>query len=201
LSDLAHPCQALADMLTLRDVFGRLEGLRLAVVGDGTNVAHSLLLAGAQLGVHVSVATPPSYEPEPGIVASAAAIACRNGGAARVLHDPVEAVEGAHAVYTDDWASMGSENEANLRRELFREYQVTQTLFQRARADAVFMHCLPAHRGEEVEAEVLESHRSVVFDQAENRLHAQKALLWLLLANSRPRASEPRAAALSTAQG
>ncbi|MBI1955960.1 MAG: ornithine carbamoyltransferase [Acidobacteria bacterium] len=186
LSDRAHPCQALADMLTLRNVFGRLEGLQLAFVGDGNNVAHSLLLTGAQLGVHVTVATPPSYEPDSEIVASAAAIATRNGGAVRVLNDPVEAVEGAHAIYTDVWASMGSEHEANLRRKRFRTYQVTQKLFQGASPEAVFMHCLPAHRGEEVEAEVLESPRSVVFDQAENRLHAQKALLWLLLK------SEPR---------
>ena len=183
LSDRAHPCQALADMLTLRNVFGRLDGLKLVFVGDGNNVAHSLLLTGAQLGVHVTVATPPSYEPDPEIVASAAAIASRNGGFVRVLNDPVEAVEGAHAIYTDVWASMGSEHEVNLRRERFRAYQVTQKLFQGADGKAVFMHCLPAHRGEEVEAEVLESPRSVVFDQAENRLHAQKALLWLLLTN------------------
>ena len=192
LSDRAHPCQALADMLTLRNVFGRLEGLKLAFVGDGNNVAHSLLLTGAQLGVHVTVATPPSYEPDPEIVSSATALASRNGGAVRVLNDPVEAVEGAQAIYTDVWASMGSEQEANLRRERFRDYQVTQKLFQGAGPEAVFMHCLPAHRGDEVEAEVLESPRSVVFDQAENRLHTQKALLWLLLTNPSARSNSRR---------
>lgn len=181
LSDRAHPCQALADMLTLQDVFGRLKGIKLAYVGDGNNVAHSLLLTGAKLGVEVAVATPPSYAPDPEIVATASEIAGQTGAAVRVLHDPVEAVRGAHAVYTDVWASMGSEHEADTRREHFRSYQVTEKLFRAARPDAVFLHCLPAHRGEEVEAAVLESPRSVVFDQAENRLHAQKALLWLLL--------------------
>jgi len=193
LSDRAHPCQALADFLTLRHAFGRLKGLKLAYVGDGNNVAHSLLLTGAKLGVAVAVATPPSYEPDPGIVDTAAQLGRPAGAKASagakvsVLHDPEEAVAGAHAVYTDVWTSMGSEGEAAVRRKRFRPYQVTAKLLGKARPDAVFMHCLPAHRGEEVEDAVMDSPRSVVFDQAENRLHAQKALLWMLL-KSDPRA-------------
>lgn len=185
LSDRAHPCQALADMLTLQVTFGRLEGLKLAFVGDGNNVAHSLLLTGAKLGVHVAVATPPAYEPDPEIVSAAKRLARASRATVRILTDPEEAVSGAHAVYTDVWTSMGSEQEAEVRRKRFRPYQVTAQLFRKARRDAVFMHCLPAHRGEEVEAAVIESPRSVVFDQAENRLHAQKALLWMLLAQDR----------------
>ena len=185
LSDRAHPCQALADFLTLRDSFGRLKGLKLAYVGDGNNVAHSLLLTGAKLGVEVAVATPKTYEPDPAMVDAARKLARPAGAKISVLHDPEEAVAGAHAVYTDVWASMGSEAEAAVRRKRFRPYQVTAKLFGKARPDAVFLHCLPAHRGEEVEAAVIDSPRSVVFDQAENRLHAQKALLWLLLARNR----------------
>ena len=185
LSDRVHPCQALADMLTLKNVFGRLAGLKLAFVGDGNNVAHSLLLLGTKLGLDVAVATPPSYEPDPGIVASAVETASQTGGSVRIMNDPEEAAAGADAIYTDVWTSMGSEQEAEVRRERFRPYQVTEKLFQGASPQAVFMHCLPAHRGEEVEEAVMESPRSVVFDQAENRLHAQKALLWLLLANRR----------------
>jgi ornithine carbamoyltransferase len=187
LSDLAHPCQALADMLALQETFGRLEGLKLAFVGDGNNVAHSLLLTGAKLGVHVAVATPPSYEPDPAIVASAERLARLSGATVRIRTDPEEAVAGAHAVYTDVWTSMGSEQEAEVRRKRFRPFQVTAKLFRKARRDAVFMHCLPAHRGEEVEDSVIDSPRSVVFDQAENRLHAQKALLCLLLAQDHPK--------------
>ncbi len=182
LSDRVHPCQALADMLTLADVFGTLRGRKLAYVGDGNNVAHSLLLTGAKVGLHVAVATPPSYEPDPEIVRSAAETAAQTGGSIQVGHDPQEAVSGAHAVYTDVWTSMGSEQEAASRRERFRPYQVTEQLMRRALPEGVFLHCLPAHRGEEVEDAVMESPRSVVFHQAENRLHAQRALLWLLLA-------------------
>ncbi len=192
LSDQAHPCQALADMLTLKNIFGQLEGLQLAYVGDGNNVAHSLLLTGTKLGLDVAVATPASCEPDPDIVAMARETAAETGAVVHILNDPAEAAAGAHAIYTDVWTSMGSEHEAASRRERFRPYQVTEQLFQAARPQAVFMHCLPAHRGEEVEAAVMESPRSVVFDQAENRLHAQKALLWLLLANSSGRQSEPR---------
>jgi ornithine carbamoyltransferase len=182
LSDRYHPCQALADVLTIKDRFGDLTGIKLAYIGDGNNVAHSLLLTGAKAGLHIAVATPPSYEPDPQIVRTATEIASHTGASIHCGNDPQEAVSGAHAVYTDVWASMGSEHEAEVRRQRFVPYQVTEKLFSRARADAIFLHCLPAHRGEEVEAAVIDSPRSVVFDQAENRLHAQKALLWLLLA-------------------
>ncbi|HXG32175.1 MAG TPA: ornithine carbamoyltransferase [Bryobacteraceae bacterium] len=180
LSDLYHPCQALADMLTLKEHFGGLEGLRLAFVGDGNNVAHSLLLTGARLGVHVAVATPPGYEPSPEIVEQARRHAAP-GVRIAVTHDPAEAVRDADAVYTDVWTSMGQEAQAEARRRHFRPYQVDEALFSRAKPSAVFMHCLPSKRGEEVTDAVIESERSVVFDQAENRLHAQKALLLMLL--------------------
>lgn len=181
LSDRVHPCQALADLLTLEDIFGTLRGLKLAFVGDGNNVAHSLLLMGAKAGLHVAVATPPSYEPDPEIVRMARETASQTGGAVETGNDPVTAVRGAHAVYTDVWASMGSEHEAETRRQHFAPYRVTAKLLQEALPEAVFLHCLPAHRGEEVDDEVIESPCSAVFHQAENRLHAQRALLWLLL--------------------
>jgi ornithine carbamoyltransferase len=183
LSDRFHPCQALADMLTLKDIFGELEGIRLAYVGDGNNVACSLLLTGAKLGLQVEIATPAGYEPDTEIVRMATEIADQTGSRVSVGNDPVAAVKNAHAVYTDAWASMGSEHEAELRRERFQPFRITEELFARARSEAVFLHCLPAHRDEEVAAEVLESPRSHVFDQAENRLHVQKALLYLLLAD------------------
>jgi ornithine carbamoyltransferase len=176
LSDRYHPCQALADVQTLQEKFGKLDGLKLAFVGDGNNVAHSLMLTGARLGIHVAVATPRGYEPDPEIVAEAA-----THGQVTVTNDPREAVAGAHAVYTDVWASMGQESEAAQRTAAFQEFQVNDSLFAQARPDAVFMHCLPAKRGLEVTDSVMEAPRSVVFDQAENRLHAQKALLVMLL--------------------
>ena len=182
LSDRYHPCQALADILTVKDVFGRLMGIKLADVGDGNNVAHSLLLTGAKAGLSIAVATPPSYEPDPEIIRIASEIASQTGGSVQVGNDPAEAVAGAHVVYTDVWASMGSEHEAETRRQRFAPFRVTEELFSKARSEAIFLHCLPAHRGEEVEAAVIDSPRSAVFHQAENRLHAQKALLWLLLA-------------------
>jgi len=185
LSDRVHPCQALADMLTLANVFGDLNGLKLAYVGDGNNVAHSLLLTGTKLGLDVAVATPPSYGPDPAIVATSRETAAETGASVRILTDPEEAVAGAQAIYTDVWTSMGSEQEADHRRECFRPYQVTERFFAAADPKAVFMHCLPAHRGEEVSSDVFESPRSVVFDQAENRLHAQKAILWLLMGQGR----------------
>ena len=176
LSDRYHPCQALADVLTLQERFGSLDGLKLAFVGDGNNVAHSLMLTGARLGIHVTVATPRGYEPDPEIVAQAAGF-----GRVAVTNDPREAVSQAHAVYTDVWTSMGQESEAVQRAETFREFQVNDGLYAQARHDAVFMHCLPAKRGLEVTDSVMEAPRSVIFDQAENRLHAQKALLVMLL--------------------
>jgi len=176
LSDKFHPCQALADVLTLQEHFGRLEGLKLAFVGDGNNVAHSLMLTASRLGVRVAVATPPGYEPDAQIVGQASEF-----GRITITDDAGEAVADAHAVYTDVWASMGQEAEAAERARVFAPYQVNRELFAQARPDAVFMHCLPAKRGLEVTDEVMESPRSVVFDQAENRLHAQKALLVALL--------------------
>jgi len=176
LSDRFHPCQALADVLTLKEQFGRLEGLKVAFVGDGNNVANSLMLTAGRLGVHVAVATPCGYEPDSEITGEAARL-----GRITVSNDPAEAVAEAHAVYTDVWASMGQEAEAGERARAFAPYQVNDALMALARPDAVFMHCLPAKRGLEVTDEVMESTRSVVFDQAENRLHAQKALLMMLL--------------------
>jgi len=181
LSDLEHPCQAMADMLTLQEHFGDLRNVRLAYVGDGNNMAHSLMLAAASLGATISVATPKGYEPSAEIANAAREIAAISGGGVEVVHDPVEAVAGADAVYTDVWASMGQEAEAAERREIFAPYQVNQNLFSYAARHAVFMHCLPAHRGDEVTEAVIDSPRSVVFDQAENRLHIQKAILVLLL--------------------
>jgi ornithine carbamoyltransferase len=181
LSDLYHPCQALADMLTLREHFGALAGLNLTFVGDGNNVAHSLMLSAIRLGVNFSMATPPGYEPNPAVVSKATELAAVSGARLQIGTNPEEAVAGANAVYTDVWASMGIEHEAEKRRKEFRAYQVTETLFGLAASDAIFMHCLPAHRGEEVTDEVIESPQSAVFDQAENRLHTQKALLLMLL--------------------
>jgi ornithine carbamoyltransferase len=181
LSDLYHPCQALADVQTVREHFGDLKGVKLAFIGDGNNVAHSLMLTSLRLGMQFAIACPPGYTPDPDIVAQAEGLATVFGSSIVVTHDPGEAVAGAHAVYTDVWASMGQEQEAVERRRVFHEYQVNEELFAQARPDAVFMHCLPAKRGEEVSDPVIESGRSVVFEQAENRLHAQKALLLMML--------------------
>ncbi|MBV8864536.1 MAG: ornithine carbamoyltransferase [Acidobacteriaceae bacterium] len=181
LSDLYHPCQALADMLTLKEHFGRLRGLKLAYVGDGNNVAHSLLLCCSRLGIHYSVATPRGYEPQAAIVNQARQLAAVSGSGIEIENDPAIALKSAHAVYTDVWASMGQESEARQRESLFAPYQVNDALLAHARKDALFMHCLPAKRGLEVTDEVMESPQCVAFDQAENRLHAQKALLLTLL--------------------
>ena len=184
LTDLEHPCQALADLQTLRAARGgQLAGSVLTYVGDGNNVAHSLLLAGALAGVEVRVAHPDGYAPDRAIVARAEQLAAASGTEVVVTTDAVAAVGGAHAVYTDVWASMGQEAEAEARLEVFEPYRVTPELFAHAADDAVFLHCLPAHRGEEVAAEVIDGPASRVFDQAENRLHAQKALLVRLLAD------------------
>ena len=172
LSDLYHPCQALADVLTLKEQFGELGGRKVAFVGDGNNVAHSLMLTATRLGASVAVATPPGYEPKADIVATAGTL---------VTNSPEEAVAGADAVYTDVWASMGQESQKAQRLRDFGAYQVTAKLMALAKPSAIFMHCLPAKRGEEVADEVIESAQSVVFDQAENRLHSQKALLLMLL--------------------
>ncbi|MEP6801948.1 MAG: ornithine carbamoyltransferase [Acidobacteriota bacterium] len=181
LSDLLHPCQALADFLTVRERFGGTSGFPLCYVGDGNNVAHSLLLTGAKLGARVAVVTPRGFEPAARIVALARETAEKTGGAILVTDRLEEGLRGARAVYTDVWASMGQESEAAERARRFDGYRVTARAFSMAAADAIFLHCLPAHRGEEVDAEVIDSPRSAVFDQAENRLHAQKALLVELL--------------------
>jgi ornithine carbamoyltransferase len=177
LTDLMHPCQALADYLTMLEVKGRLKGLRLAFVGDGNNVANSLIFGAALLGVRMTVAAPPGYEPAASVLAWARRHEIVTGIACRVVRSPEEAVSDADVVYTDRWISMGQEAEADERRRAFGGYQVTEALLDLAAPDAVFMHCLPAHRGEEVAADVIDSPRSVVFQQAENRLHSEKALL------------------------
>ncbi len=176
-----HPCQALADLLTLQERFGHLEGLRLAYVGEGGNVAHSLLQAGALAGMDVAIATPPGYRPSEEIVADAAEVALRQGGSVLVTSDPEEAVRDADAVYTDAWVSMGEQADAAERRRVFEPYRVDVELMAYAREEAVFMHCLPAHRGEEVSAAVIDGPRSVVFPQAANRLPTAQALLATLV--------------------
>lgn len=181
LCDREHPCQALADLLTLRERFGRLQGVRLAYVGDGNNVCHSLLLLGATLGVNVGVACPPDYRPDPEILAQAERLAAESDATITVSSSPGEVVAGADAVYTDVWASMGQEHEAARRRPVFQPYQLNAALLAQAKPGALAMHCLPAHRGEEVTAEVIDGPQSVVFEQAENRLHVQKALILTLL--------------------
>jgi ornithine carbamoyltransferase len=181
LSDLLHPCQALADFQTVAERFGGTKGFPLCYVGDGNNVAHSLLVTGAKLGARVTVATPKGFEPNPEVVGWAEAAARATGGAVRVTTSIEEGIAGARAVYTDVWASMGQEEEAAARVRAFQGYAVTRRVFEMAAPDAIFLHCLPAHRGEEVEASVIDGPSSAVFDQAENRLHAQKALLLTLL--------------------
>jgi ornithine carbamoyltransferase len=169
LSDVYHPCQTLCDFFTLEEKFGSTQGLKLAYVGDGNNVCNSLMVAGARVGAHVRIATPAGYEP----------VAMQ--GTIELFRAPEEAVSGTQAVYTDVWASMGQESEAEARAAVFAPYQVNAKLMSQAAPDAVFLHCLPAHRGSEVTDEVMESPRSIVFDEAENRLHVQKAILLMLL--------------------
>ncbi len=178
LSDLHHPCQALADLLTIREELGALESVKVAYFGDGNNVAHSLALGCALTGAQLTIAHPEDHAPDPGIVELAAKL----GAAPTLTEDPLEGAAGARVVYTDVWASMGQEAETEERKEKFAPYQVNEELMSHAVPDAIFLHCLPAHRGEEVTAEVIDGPKSRVFDQAENRLHAQKALLYLLLA-------------------
>lgn len=177
LTDYSHPCQAMADYLTLWEVKGRVSGLKLAFIGDGNNVAHSLMFAGAQLGAHVCIATPPGYEPKADAIVWARERCQQTGGTCTITNDPEEAAAEADAIYTDVWASMGQEAEAEKRRQVFLPYQVNGRLFHRARNSAIFLHCLPAHRGDEVTHDVIDSPRSLVFQQAENRLHAQKAIM------------------------
>jgi ornithine carbamoyltransferase len=187
LSEREHPCQALADYFTLQERFGDLSKIMLAYVGDGNNVAHSLLLACAALGSKLRVATPAGYEPDAQIVSAAQKLAEVTGAEIEMMSDPQEAVDGADAVYTDAWASMGQEHEAEERKQKFDPYQVNDGLMVKAAKHAVFMHCLPAHRGEEVTDAVMDSKQSVIFDQAESRLHVQKAILMLLLGGKQGR--------------
>ena len=182
LTDYSHPCQAMADFLTIKEAKGRVDGVKVAFVGDGNNVAHSLMFAGALLGAHISIVCPKGYEPKGDATAWSTAQAAKTGGSIVVTNDPVEGVRGADVIYTDVWASMGQEAEAEARRRLFLPYQVNEAMVERAKPDVSFMHCLPAHRGEEVTAGVIDSPRSVVFQEAENRLHAQKAIMLELMA-------------------
>jgi len=176
-----HPCQALADLMTLKERFGDVHGLKLVYVGDGNNVAHSLMVLGAKAGLEVVVATPAELAPHP-LVAQVAGAAATNGGSVAMVSDPGTASEGAHAIYTDVWVSMGDDpSTAEARRQLLAPYRLDESLMDRARDDAVALHCLPAHPGEEITEAVLYGERSAIWDQAENRLHAQKALLELLL--------------------
>lgn len=184
LSEREHPCQALADYFTLQEKFGDLRKVRLAYVGDGNNVANSLLLLCAALGSALHLATPEGYEPDPQILADSLDLAHETGATIELFNDPFAAVRGADAIYTDTWVSMGQENESQQRGEIFAPYQVNEELMSRAASHAIFMHCLPAYRGKEVTNDVIDSPRSVVFDQAENRLHVQKAVLSLLLGAS-----------------
>jgi ornithine carbamoyltransferase len=181
LSDFEHPCQALADLLTVQERLGSLGGRVLVYLGDGNNVAHSLLIGGALSGMNVRCATPPGFEPIPQVVHRAEEIAAETGGAIEILHDPVEAATGADVLYTDVWASMGQEAEADERSLVFPAYQLSQKLVDAAADDVVVMHCLPAHRGQEITDEVIDGPHSAVWDQAENRAHTAKALLLRLL--------------------
>jgi ornithine carbamoyltransferase len=182
LTDFSHPCQALADYMTMLEVKGRLEGLKLAYVGDGNNVAHSLIYGAALLGVNIAVATPSGYEPKVSVVKWARSAPGRVGSSSvEITRDPAAAARGTDVIYTDVWASMGQEAEVAARKSIFQPYQVNEELFSRAAPDAVFMHCLPAHRGDEVTSAVIDSPRSIVFQQAENRLHAQKAVMLELM--------------------
>ena len=183
LTDYSHPCQAMADYLTILEVKGKVKGKKIAYIGDGNNVAHSLMFTGAQLGADVWVATPHKYEPKPDAVEWASKRAAKTGGSCTVTNDPLAAAMNADVIYTDVWASMGQEAEAAERRKIFLPYQVNMNLFSLAKPDAIFMHCLPAHRGDEVTDDVIDCTRSVVFQEAENRLHAQKAIMLELMKN------------------
>ncbi|MEK3766709.1 MULTISPECIES: ornithine carbamoyltransferase [unclassified Solibacillus] len=182
LTDIDHPCQALADLETIAENKGELKGLKIAYIGDGNNVAHALIVAAAHVGMHVSVATPVGYECNENIIEKVQYIASQNGGTVFVTHDPVEAVTNADAIYTDVWTSMGQEEETEKRLKDFTGYQINDALVAHAKPDYMFLHCLPAHREEEVATSVIDGPNSYIFEQAENRLHAQKAVLVSLLA-------------------
>lgn len=181
LSDLLHPCQILGDLLTIKEKKGRLSNLKLAYLGDGNNVAHSLLFGAVKVGMDIVLATPSNYEPKSEIVEQAKKDAKKMGSRVEIIHDPLKAADEADIIYTDVWTSMGFEKERDTRKNVFRPYQINQDLINRAKDDVIILHCLPAHRGEEITDEVIDGPHSVVIDQAENRLHAQKAILALLL--------------------
>ncbi len=181
LSDFTHPCQGLADLFTIYEKKGRLSGLKLAYVGDGNNVAHSLLYGCSKVGMDITLACPDDYAPDPGVVSKAKEEGKKSGAKVKVTNDPQEAVKQADIIYTDVWASMGQEKEHEKRVKVFKPYQVNERLIREAKKDYLFMHCLPAHRGEEVTDEVADSKQSVIFDQAENRLHTQKALMAMII--------------------
>ncbi len=182
LTDFSHPCQAMADFLTILEVKGKLDNsINITYMGDGNNVAHSLLFAGARLGVNVTISSPKGFEPNLAAWQLATEDAKATGAKLQVIYDPLEAVRNADVIYTDVWASMGQESEAQIRKQIFSPYQVNMKLFAHAKPDAIFMHCLPAHRGDEVTDEVIDSPHSVVFHEAENRLHAQKAIMYQLM--------------------
>lgn len=181
LTDYLHPCQALTDLFTVLEHKGSLKGLKMTYVGDGNNMVNALLHSCAKVGMDIAVATPPGYEPDPVVVSQAKADAVKSGSEVTIVHDPKTAAAGADVLYTDVWASMGQEGEQAIRAKAFRSYQINGDIMQIAKPDAIVLHCLPAHRGEEITAEVLEGPQSVVFDEAENRLHVQKAILALLM--------------------
>lgn len=181
LTDIVHPTQVVADLMTVEEHQGKLAGLKLAYIGDGNNVAHSLLQICARMGVHMTIACPQGYEPDVSVLQAARKDAAKSGVQLEVVEDPVEAVKGADAVYTDIWASMGQEKEQEKRAQVFQHYQVNTELLKGANEDVIVLHCLPAHRGEEITDQVIDGPHSVVFDEAENRLHAHKAIMALLI--------------------
>ncbi|MEF3305182.1 ornithine carbamoyltransferase [Paenibacillus sp. GYB003] len=181
LTDRSHPCQALADYQTVLEKKGRLAGLKIAYIGDGNNMVHSLMMGAAKLGLHMAVASPEGYDPDPEVAQNSRENAAKTGGSLLLTRDPKEAIEGADVVYTDVWASMGFEEEQKEREIAFANYQVNEELVRHAKPDFLFMHCLPAHRGEEVSEGVIDGPNSIIFDQAENRLHAQKAVMAALM--------------------
>lgn len=183
LTDLLHPCQILADLLTVQEHKGRLEGLKLAYIGDGNNIAHSLLYGCAKVGMSVAVASPGAHSCDPEVVENAKSDAAKNGGSILLTEDPVEAIKNADAVYTDTWVSMGQEEEKAQRIKVFKDYTIDKKLFSHAHEDAVFLHCLPAYRGYEVTEDIIDGPNSVIFDEAENRLHAQKAVMVRVMSN------------------
>lgn len=181
LTEMEHPCQALTDIFTIMEYKGKLQGLKMAYIGDGNNMVHSLIQACVKVGMDISIATPKGYEPDAAVLAKAAEVAALTGSTITLGNDPLAIAEGADVLYTDVWASMGRETEQNIRKVAFANYQINSEVMNAAKSDAIVLHCLPAHRGEEITDEVIESKQSVVFDQAENRLHVQKAIMVLLM--------------------